>query len=370
MWGLHLEAASGSVTLLDIQADNVAVDKCIPSGGETTMRIGGTNITVNRCRILNGTTGLHLYQCKRVDIVDCIIAEHRKTGVLCTNLETDTQLVACELSGNRECGLATSYFRNYFTPSGPQLYRCHIHHNGIYGVRIVNETLYTNLTNCRIFDNAQTQVFLGAEAYLDDCDIIGGQIGIAITGGEAGTLRRCKIHDMPVGILASAPHEGWRDYTLILSSWIYNTTDAATRTAHGGVLRFSGCVVRDNTGAGVDIGRGTTQKAHECRFDRNSIGMLIRPGGVGEVTKSIVTRNGTGLYAQAESKVHAWDCHIEQHTGAGVVLAKDTTGNVGHCTLRSNVGGDIRRDAESDVYVIGDPQVDHLAQRSAEIPPK
>src|SRR4051794_38553361 len=36
IWGLHLTAISSSVTLLDIQAEDVAIDECVLSGGETT----------------------------------------------------------------------------------------------------------------------------------------------------------------------------------------------------------------------------------------------------------------------------------------------------------------------------------------------
>jgi hypothetical protein len=369
IWGLHLGTASTSETLLDIQADNVAVDECVVSGGETTVRVGGANVTMDHCDILNGRTGLHLDQCKQVDIVDCTIRNHQNSGVVCTNLGTDTRLVACDISNNEGFGLSTSYFSHYQTLYGPKLYQCSIHHNGIHGVSITDEAWYTTVLNCRIFENTQAQVYLAAETHVDICDIAGGQIGIAVTGGQAGIIASCKIHDVPVGIWVGAPLEEG-GYTFIHSSWIYNTTKAATRTTNQGSMHFLCCVVRDNTGIGIDVGTGTTQEVRECRIARNAIGVLVRPEGIGEVSESIVAQNSTGVHAQSGSKVGVSYCHVDQHTGPAIVLEKDTKGNVADCTFRSNAAGNIERDARSQVYEIGDPQVDHLARRDVNIPPE
>jgi hypothetical protein len=370
--GLHLEAASDSVTLLDIQADDVAVNECVLAGGATTVRVGGTNIAVNRCEIRNGTTGLHLDQCEQVDIVDCGVHDHRSTGVLCTNLSEDTRLIGCELASNGEFGLATSYFRQALEVYGPTLHRCLIHHNGMHGVHIVDEAWHTSLTNCRIFDNVRAQVSLSADVGLHKCDIAGGQIGVAVTGGEAritGIIGTCTVHDMPVGIWISAPLEKG-EKTFIHSSWIYNTTEAAARTTDQGALDFLHCIVRDNTGIGIDVGSGTTQQVSECRVARNGIGVLIRPEGLGEVKESVVSQNNTGIYAQPGSKVEAWYCHVENHTGPAVVLEAGSTGHVYHCMYRGNRSGDIKSDAESNVRVYGDPLEDPLVKRNVEIPPE
>jgi hypothetical protein len=370
IWGLHLEAASGSATLLDVEADDVAVDECVLTGGETTVRIGSTNVTMNHCEILNGTTGLHLDQCKQVDIVDCIIRRHRGTGVLCTDLGIDTRLVGCELFNNGAFGLSTSYFSHFERLYGPKLYQCSVHHNRIHGIVITDEAWYTIIRNCRIFENTQAQVYLSADTSVYTCDIAGGQIGIEVTGGEAGTIGKCRVHDMPVGIWISAPLEKG-ERTLIHSSRIYNTTDAAARTTNqGSYLNVYRCIVRDNTGIGSDVGSGTTQEVNECRIVRNAIGMLIRPEGLGKVKECIVTQNGTGIYAQSGSEVDAWYCHVENHTGPAVVLEAGSTGHVYHCMYRGNRSGDIKSDAESNVRLYGDPLEDPLVKRNVEIPPE
>src|SRR3954451_6532378 len=149
-----------------MNADDVAVDECLLSGGKTTVWIHGTdtevteytrrfvvsrNIVINGCTISDGYIGLYLDRCKEVDVTDCIVRGNRSTGVLCTNLEPDVRLIACELSYNKESGLSTSYFHHYASPYGPQLYHCSIHDNGINGVRIVDPAWNSSLKHCRIF---------------------------------------------------------------------------------------------------------------------------------------------------------------------------------------------------------------------------
>src|SRR3954454_17142192 len=109
MWGLHLRATSSSVTLLDIEADDVAIDECVLSGGKTTVWVHGNNITLNRCTIRDGLLSLYLDRCGEVDVTDCTIRDNRSTGVICTNLEKYTRLIGCELSHNKQLGLSTSY---------------------------------------------------------------------------------------------------------------------------------------------------------------------------------------------------------------------------------------------------------------------
>src|SRR4051812_34257760 len=138
IWGVLLEATSGLVTLLDIEADDVAIDECVLTGGKTTVRVRGNNVTLNHCIVRDGSVGLHLDHCGDVDVTDCTIRDNRNAGVLCTNLEKYTRLVACEISHNKAFGLATSYTTDYRYSGlhGPALHRCIIHHNGVHGVQI------------------------------------------------------------------------------------------------------------------------------------------------------------------------------------------------------------------------------------------
>lgn len=55
IWGLNLKTSLISVSLLDIDADGVAVDSCTLMGGATTVRVRGSNTTLNECVIADVT---------------------------------------------------------------------------------------------------------------------------------------------------------------------------------------------------------------------------------------------------------------------------------------------------------------------------
>jgi nitrous oxidase accessory protein NosD len=378
IWGIRLEASSRSVTLLDIETSNVAVDDCTLSGGKTTVRISGQNITLQRCMLLNGTTGLHLDQrknvdtadCKDVDIVDCTIREHRDTGVLCTNLGTGIQLVACELCDNKRYGLSTSYFSHYLTVWGPTLHRCSIHHNGINGVRIVDPAWSTSIEQCRIFDNGDAQIYLGVVAHVDWCDISGGKTGITIIGadedrgpGGHSWLRDSKIHDLPTGVVITDPNKKVNDPVLMHSMHIYNTTVAANRCSNNGALTMLWCVLRDNTGAGVLIDTGGKQQVRESRIIRNSVGVLIQEGGYGQVKASIIDHNGTGIDVRPNGHGSFSYSRIEDNLISGMLVHADAEGNISDCAIRNNAFYNLHSDPAANLLFSGDPSIDHLARR-------
>jgi hypothetical protein len=372
IWGLKARAVSNAVTLLDIEADDVAIDECVLTGGKTTVRVRRNNITLNRCVIRDGSVGLYLDHCGEVDVVDCTIQDNHRMGVLCTNLEKYTRLIACELSHNKECGLATSYstdFR-YTGLHAPALHRCVVHHNGTDGIRITDPILHTPIQECRVFDNGGTQIVLKAMAYVDWCDISGGMTGIAIVAGEdvhgpAGSpqIRDCNIHDVPVGISVMDPDKKAKDPVLLYGTRIYNTADIASRVSNGGKVNLLGCVVRDNAYIGVDVDTGCKQDVSQCRVVRNDIGMLVRSGGAGRVTESIINRNANGLVAQSGGRIDASYCHIKGHNHTAVIFEAGAEGYVSDCTFESNTAGNIWQDPLSEVSVHGDPAVDHLAKR-------
>ena len=371
IWGLKARAASRSAILLDIEANDVALDECTLIGGKTTAWVHGNNITLNRCTLHDGLLGLHLERCGEVDVVDCTIRDNH-SGVLCTDLERYTRLIACELSHNKKLGLATSYSTDYRYSGlhGPALHRCIIHHNGTDGVQINDPTWYADLMECRVFNNGSTQIVLKATARLTFCDISGGVTGIAIVAGDedhgpggSPWIENCKIHDLPVGISVTDPDRKAKDAVLARSTQIYNTTDAACRATRGAKVNLLSCVIRDNANIGVDIDSEKKQYVDQCRVVRNGIGVLVRPGGVGKVSESIINRNGNGILAQSGSQIDTWYCHIKGHNHTAVILEARTKGNVSDCTFASNPAGDIRRDPQSEVSVHGDPAIDHLAIR-------
>jgi Right handed beta helix region len=361
--GLTLRSASQSVTLLNIDANDVIVDDCVLNGAKTTVRVQGSNITVNHCSISGGSVGLYLDECGQVDILDCTIQENRITGVLCTNLKKDTKLVDCTIAQNRGPGLSTAndtpedkYARLY----GPSLYHCRIHHNETYGVYVGDQGRAATLERCRIHNNTQAQAYLNDAAYLYGCDIAGGETGVVIAGGRTSDLRRCTIHDTRVGISANSPHSGDTKYTFVIACRIYDITETACRATDGGFLHLFRCVIRDNQRNGIEVGAGGTQELKQCRIVRNNFGMIVWSGGTGRIGESIISQNGTGVYAEAGSEVGVGTCHIEQHTRVAVILEKDTTGRLMDCLFRSNAAGDIRRNPQSETDMLGDPTIDYL----------
>ena len=371
IWGLKARAASRSAILLDIEANDVALDECTLIGGKATAWVHGNNITLNRCTLHDGLLGLHLERCGEVDVVDCTIRDNH-SGVLCADLERYTRLIACELSRNQRFGLATSYSSEYRYTGlyGPELHRCIIHHNGTDGVQINDPMWYADLMECRVFDNGGTQIVLKAMARLTFCDISGGVTGIAIVAGDedhgpggSPWIEECEIHDLPVGVSVTDPDKKAKDPVVMYGTRIYNTTDVASRAASGGRTNLISCAVRDNANVGVDVNAGGRQDIKQCRVVRNGIGLLVRSGGVGHASESIINQNGSGMLARSGSRIDASYCHIKGHNHTAVIFEEGSKGYVLDCTFASNPAGDMWRDPQSEVSVHGDPAVDHLAIR-------
>jgi len=271
-----------------------------------------------------------------------------------------------------EFGLSTSYSTDYRYSGlhGPALHRCTIHHNGVHGVKINDPTSYSSIKECRVFDNGNTQILLKAMAYVDWCDVSGGMTGMSIIAGDgihgSGGIPRiadCTIHDVPIGVSVTDPGKKAKDPVVLYGVRIYNTTDAASRASDGGTVNLTRCVVRDNTNVGVDVDRGSKQRAEQCRVVRNGIGILVRSGGDGGAGESIINRNGNGIVARSGSKIGCSYCHIKGHNHTAVIFEAGTKAYVSDCTFADNPAGDIWSDPQSDVSVSGDPAEDHLAKR-------
>jgi len=379
LWELSFEATSTDAALLTVECDDVGIDNCQLTGGKAALWIHGSrgmddrygsNITVNRCTIQQGVVGLHLEQCANVDVTDCIIRDNRRFGVLSSVLDKNVRLVGCEISHNGEAGLSTAYYNVYWPPSGLNLYRCNIHDNGVHGVQVLDSAWYTGVQDCRCYDNGTAQVLLQAEAYVDGCDISGGKVGIAIARrqkddilgrGPGGNpmIADCTIHDVPVGISASGP--GMESDTVqVFRSRISHTTLSGVESLENAKVHLGGCLIRDNALTGVEVHEGSEIDLTECRLTRNRVGVLVRGGSSGRMGESILASNGTAVQVDAGGMINTSRCRIEAN-GVGLALAKGTTGTLYDTSSRMNTQHNVLRDPLSQVDIVDDPSIDHLA---------
>jgi nitrous oxidase accessory protein NosD len=368
VWGLDLETTVLLATLVDVQADDVAIDECTFRGGQRALRVSGSNITINKCVFSGSLSGLFLDQCKDVDVLDCTMMENRREGILCSDVQVYTvNVIGCDIHSNGQYGISGAYTKEEVENKGVDFRWCKIRQNGTAGVHLVQPQCHGSFRNCEIFDNGATQVIAGGAVSLYDCKISGGEIGVLATGETECFILDCEIFHTSVGLMCTEHRPQKKEYVSVGRAEIHHTRSAAVRLDTESHIVVSSSYIRDNAGIGIDVyatNNDRFEHIHECRIMRNPIGILVHEDAQAEVKECIISRNGVGIEARAHSKLGVWYCHIDDNAGNGVTLKEDVKGELMDVRLTGNGGQPVEGDV-SQISRVGEITADHLTKRNS-----
>ena len=278
---LNIRGNSAFLCLLWVRADNVGISHCSFIGGMKCVSLGGSNIALTDCTISGSAIALQLVRVTQV--IGCQIHDNRK-GIEILGSGHMAEVIDCDIYDNSGDGvLVCDQDDKTIAGEGSRFYRCKIRNNGANGIKI-RTAQGCWVRECEISHNAQTQVHIEGDAYIQSCDIHHGPIGIQVEQtadpNDSPSISHTAIHDVRTGVLCKSDRP--RDYSQLfehvptvsfLSCAVYRTSGAAVHTTGTAELHHLHNLIAHNTNIGISASEESSQTITACRIANNQTGV-------------------------------------------------------------------------------------------------
>lgn len=218
------------------------------------------------------------------------------------------------------------------------LENCDVTSDSLSGVAVFGADAEPLIKNCRIYDCADSgiYVFNNARASIEDCEIYrNGNVNVAITQGANPRLKNCRIFEGNNGGVVV-----WGEGTsgLIENCRIYAHRLANVGVREGASPTFRHCEIYDGRDTGIYIHQNGNGTFEDCRIYRNAkVEVGVSQNG-DSILRRCVVRGGaeSGVVVQNRGRLLVESCDIYDNADAGVALFGESEVALRGCRITRN----------------------------------
>ncbi len=279
----------------------------------------------------------------------CRLLDGKSSGILVAD-EARATIEACEFFDNAEAGLLIRAGGN------PLVRRCRFHDGKLFGL-LVDELGRGTVDECEFFGNAEAGIAIsGGVPLVRKCRLHNERVGLLAFAEGGGTLEECVLCDNDIGVLTAEAGN-----PLVRHCQIHDARLAGVSAKRKGRGTVEDCDIFRCAKAGVHIVEGSNPEIVRCRIhDGPEFGVFVTATGVGTVDECDIWDHGLaevavaadgnplirrcrlhdgkrfGLSVQLNGQARVVDCEIYGNSRAGVLIR--TRGNplVRQCRINRN----------------------------------
>ena len=291
------------------------------------------NPTIRRCRLLDGkASGIQVSDDARATIEEC------------------------EFLGNAEAGLLIRAGGN------PVVRRCRFHDGKLFGL-LVDEWGRGTVEECEFSAQAEAGIAIsGGTPLVRKCRIHNERVGLLAFAEGGGTLEECDFGDNEIGVLTA---EGGNP--LVRNCQIHDARIAGVSAKRKGRGTIEDCTISRCAKAGVHIIEVSNPIIRRCLVqDGPEFGIFVTALGVGTIEECDILGHGLaevavasdgnplirrcrlhdgkrfGLSVQLKGQARVVDCDIYANALTGVLIRTHGSPTIRHCRINRNKAEAVR----------------------------